>query len=204
MASRKRKNSVMKVSVAAHSNDVCDNENTSLPDVQCTPESITSACLRQELISEGIEMPSFFDLSVSTSDDHFDELISKSAHEKIVLLEAKLSYESNLHRATTAYVELLRKQNAALAASVSEALRPGSAGNYRATLRQILSGSDSSRMYSSADGVEYSRLLDFGLMKSKGSNGNDSAPNMAEFEVILGADIAICASVKSIISLGNN
>lgn len=154
---------------------------------------MTNSVLQQELLSEGIDIPSsLFNWSVSSNGLGMDADVSTCSvtdypHDKDTLttLRDQLVCETKLRLATGAHVEMLKKQNAALVAGLSALIDPKNARKYRSTMRGLLSTSNQSRPYSSADNARYSQFIDSAFASNNADYSESLFSELAEFELRL-------------------
>jgi hypothetical protein len=152
---------------------------------------MTNSALRHELISEGIEVPSsIFDWSISSNGMDNDASLRPedggAMQDVLSALQEQLRCEEKLRLVSGAHLEMLKKQNAALAAGLSAVLKPEKMENYRSTLRRLLTRSKIPKPYASADNERYSTFIDSAFNRHSGDDFAESLfSELAEFELRL-------------------
>lgn len=147
---------------------------------------ISDSVLRDELMAEGIHVPwSIFDLSISTDGDISPAEDTVAAREAIAALQTKQIYDAKLMSATMLHIDMLRKQNAALAAGISTLLKPERAAIYREVLHKSLRQGNAARPYRSAENPGYAHLIETSIQSTSTNFAETLFSELAEFEVFI-------------------
>lgn len=133
---------------------------------------------------------SLFEWSVSTNGSESDsaenrKMFDSCTEDAMHALEEKLEFSEKVRRANVTYTEMLRKQNAALAAGLSAITKPENTATYRKTLRSLMSTANNERPYASADNGRYSCFIDATFSSTAEKYSESLFTELAEFEVKL-------------------